>query len=82
MDELGAEDVTRLRLETGDILCIVSDGIIEAAAPSGELYGAERLSALLADRSDDPPGRASPTRSGARWTRSRTAPSPTTIGRC
>jgi CHASE2 domain-containing sensor protein/serine phosphatase RsbU (regulator of sigma subunit) len=35
------------RLERGDTLCLVTDGITEAAGPSGELYGRARLEALL-----------------------------------
>jgi serine phosphatase RsbU (regulator of sigma subunit)/CHASE2 domain-containing sensor protein len=35
------------RLERGDTLCLVTDGITEAAGPGGELYGRQRLEALL-----------------------------------
>ncbi len=35
------------RLEPGDTLCLVTDGITEAAGPDGQLYGRERLEALL-----------------------------------
>ncbi|HXA95954.1 MAG TPA: CHASE2 domain-containing protein [Candidatus Dormibacteraeota bacterium] len=35
------------RLEPGDTLCLITDGITEAASPSGELYGRARLEALL-----------------------------------
>jgi adenylate cyclase len=37
-----------LRLEPGDTLCLVTDGVTEAAAAGGALYGRERLEALLA----------------------------------
>jgi adenylate cyclase len=37
-----------LRLEPGDTLCLVTDGVTEAAAAGGTLYGRERLEALLA----------------------------------
>ena len=37
-----------LRLESGDTLCLVTDGVTEAAAAGGALYGRERLEALLA----------------------------------
>jgi CHASE2 domain-containing sensor protein/serine phosphatase RsbU (regulator of sigma subunit) len=37
-----------LRLEPGDTLCLITDGITEAAGPDGQLYGRERLEALLA----------------------------------
>lgn len=35
------------RLEPGDTLCLITDGITEAAGPDGQLYGRERLHALL-----------------------------------
>jgi adenylate cyclase len=35
------------RLEPGDTLCLFTDGITEAAGPDGQLYGRERLHALL-----------------------------------
>jgi serine phosphatase RsbU (regulator of sigma subunit) len=35
------------RLAPGDTLCLITDGITEAAGPGGELYGRERLEALL-----------------------------------
>jgi serine phosphatase RsbU (regulator of sigma subunit) len=35
------------RLEPGDTLCLITDGITEAAGAGGELYGRERLEALL-----------------------------------
>jgi len=37
-----------LRLEPGDMLCLVTDGVTEAAAVGGALYGRDRLEALLA----------------------------------
>jgi phosphoserine phosphatase RsbU/P len=41
-----------LRLEADDLLCIYSDGVTEAASPSDEEFGLERLEAtLLAGRS-------------------------------
>lgn len=36
------------RLEPGDTLCLITDGVTEAAGPDGQLYGRERLEALLA----------------------------------
>jgi adenylate cyclase len=36
------------RLEPGDTLCLVTDGVTEAADAGGELYGRERLEMLLA----------------------------------
>ncbi len=35
------------RLEPGDVLCLITDGITEAARADGELYGRPRLEALL-----------------------------------
>ncbi|HET9552306.1 MAG TPA: SpoIIE family protein phosphatase [Anaeromyxobacteraceae bacterium] len=32
----------------GDLVCLITDGVVEAAASHGELYGEERLAALLA----------------------------------
>ena len=36
------------QLEPGDTLCLITDGVTEAANPQGELYGRPRLEALLA----------------------------------
>jgi adenylate cyclase len=36
------------RMREGDVLCIVSDGVTEAADPSGALYGPERVERTLA----------------------------------
>ena len=38
-----------LKLHAGDRLCIYSDGICEAAAPDGEMFGRERLIEQLQD---------------------------------
>ena len=35
------------QLEPGDVLCLITDGITEAARADGELYGRSRLEALL-----------------------------------
>ena len=35
------------RLEPGDTLCLITDGVTEATAPDGQLYGRARLEALL-----------------------------------
>jgi len=40
------------RLEPGDTLCLITDGITEAARADGELYGRERLEALLGGLGD------------------------------
>ncbi|HYB71470.1 MAG TPA: CHASE2 domain-containing protein [Candidatus Bathyarchaeia archaeon] len=39
----------RRRLEPGDTLCLITDGITEAANPAGELYGRARLEATLGE---------------------------------
>ena len=46
VDGYAYEPATR-RLEPGDTLCLFTDGITEAAGPDGQLYGRERLHALL-----------------------------------
>lgn len=46
---LGSRELTRRALGPGDVLCIVSDGIVEAAGPDGEPFDVERLVPLLAD---------------------------------
>jgi len=56
MEDLGSDRSTRLRLEPGDLLCIVSDGIIEAAGPGGEQFGTGRLEALVSGMLDEHPG--------------------------
>jgi serine phosphatase RsbU (regulator of sigma subunit) len=37
----------RRRLEPGDILCVITDGVTEAARVGGELYGRKRLETRL-----------------------------------
>jgi sigma-B regulation protein RsbU (phosphoserine phosphatase) len=46
----GVFGVERLALRPGDGLLLYTDGLTEAASPSGEEYGGARLSALLAGR--------------------------------
>lgn len=43
------------RVEMGDRLFILSDGVLEAPAPDGELFGVERVSELLARHRAEPP---------------------------
>jgi phosphoserine phosphatase RsbU/P len=44
---LGAEyEETMLRLESGDMLTLLSDGIVEARSAKGELFGFERTAAI------------------------------------
>ncbi len=46
----------RLAVEPGDLLCLYSDGITEAASPSDEEFGLERLCDLLAAHRREPLG--------------------------
>jgi len=46
--------IQSLALEPGDLLCLYSDGITEAAAPDDEEFGVERLADLLAEGRDAP----------------------------
>jgi sigma-B regulation protein RsbU (phosphoserine phosphatase) len=43
-----------LRLDPGDLLAIYTDGITEAADPSGEEFGPEALASLLINRRLEP----------------------------
>ena len=40
------------RLDPGELLCLVTDGVLDAQNPSGERYGGERLQAVLARPQD------------------------------
>jgi phosphoserine phosphatase RsbU/P len=50
-----AQDVTPTVVERefhigrGDVLCLITDGVVEATAADGELFGEERLAALLCE---------------------------------
>jgi sigma-B regulation protein RsbU (phosphoserine phosphatase) len=35
-------------MERGELVCIVTDGVVDARNPEGERYGSERLQAVLA----------------------------------
>jgi serine phosphatase RsbU (regulator of sigma subunit) len=35
-------------MRSGEILCVVTDGVLDAQNPAGERYGSERLQELLA----------------------------------
>jgi len=48
--------VAQVTLRPGDLLCLYSDGITEAAAPDDEEFGVERLAGLLASSHDEPLG--------------------------
>lgn len=45
---------TRLQLDHGDSLVLYTDGVVEAAAANGTLYGSDRLEFALADASTRP----------------------------
>jgi len=47
------EELT-LQIESGDLLLLYTDGIIEAEGPSGELFGVQRLRDLLAGQHRSP----------------------------
>jgi sigma-B regulation protein RsbU (phosphoserine phosphatase) len=47
-------EATKLRLDHGDSLVLYTDGVIEAAAANGTLYGSDRLEFALADSSTRP----------------------------
>ncbi len=49
---LGSLETTKLTLGRGDVLCFVSDGIVEATGPDGEQFGHDRLVALIGDGED------------------------------
>lgn len=50
-----AQDVTpsvverEFKVGRGDVLCLITDGVVEATAADGELFGEERLAALLCE---------------------------------
>lgn len=48
-------DQLELTLDPGDTLVFYTDGVVEAHDPSGQLFGFERLEALLAAHGDLPP---------------------------
>jgi len=48
VDPAGKYDGTSLELSSGDCLVLYTDGIIEAANPSGEFFGRSRLEATIA----------------------------------
>jgi serine phosphatase RsbU (regulator of sigma subunit) len=47
MIEAAEPSVTRLQLEPGDTLMLMSDGIVEATNAEGNLFGFERICDLL-----------------------------------
>lgn len=44
------------RLAPGELLCMVTDGVMEARSPSGEMYGRQRLQEVLRRSHRLPPG--------------------------
>ncbi len=52
-DDADFVDTTH-QLKPGDQLVLYTDGIVEAASPSGELFGPQRLDELLGNCSSDP----------------------------
>ncbi|MEM9252508.1 MAG: GAF domain-containing SpoIIE family protein phosphatase [Planctomycetota bacterium] len=48
LDPIELVDEGPIRLEPGDVLALISDGIFEYQSPAGEEYGADRLERLLA----------------------------------
>ena len=46
VDDFPYEAVSH-RMEPGDTLCLLTDGVTEAMSPVGELYGRQRLEAVL-----------------------------------
>lgn len=47
-------ELTTLRIEAGDRVILMSDGVYEAPAPTGEIWGTSRLSASLAGLASRP----------------------------
>jgi sigma-B regulation protein RsbU (phosphoserine phosphatase) len=45
---------SRVTMERGDVLVLFSDGVTEAADPSDEEFGEERLAELVASMRDQP----------------------------
>ena len=56
IDEATTYTRRRLRVGVGDRLLLVTDGVLEAPAPDGSLYGEERLTRFLQDHRQLPVG--------------------------
>src|SRR5205085_7321262 len=50
-----AYDAGHAQLVPGDTLCLMTDGVVEAMNPAGELYGRARLEVVLDEVRGDPP---------------------------
>jgi serine phosphatase RsbU (regulator of sigma subunit) len=48
-----AYEADRHQLVPGDMLCLMTDGVVEAMNPAGALYGRARLEAVLLGRGAD-----------------------------
>ncbi len=46
---------TVVPVRAGDLVCLYTDGVTEATAPSGEQFGEERLARILCDAGTEPP---------------------------
>jgi serine phosphatase RsbU (regulator of sigma subunit) len=53
--KLGGHRVLEVEMAPGDLLLAYSDGVVEAQSPDGELFGEERLAAVLADSPAESP---------------------------
>jgi sigma-B regulation protein RsbU (phosphoserine phosphatase) len=51
---MAAYQEARMTLNPGDVLVLFSDGVTEAADPSDDEYGEERLAALVGSMRDRP----------------------------
>lgn len=47
-------EVAQVQVESGDILLLYTDGIVEARSPAGEMFDSARLESALLTLSDDP----------------------------
>ncbi len=52
--DLGVTSPTSIRLMTGDVFCVISDGLLEAMNGSREQFGAERLRSVLMNHAGRP----------------------------
>jgi phosphoserine phosphatase RsbU/P len=53
-DTHGVVDDLELGLHSGDVVLLFTDGVTEATAPSGEMYGQDRLAAALERLANQP----------------------------
>ncbi len=62
-------------MQEGDILVLYTDGICEAKSPHGEIFGIDRLQALVAESDDDPETIVSNVKQALRVHQGKTEPS-------